>query len=162
MSAIEILILTGIFGVLVCCIYTALKRSALFSGANTFWLSLCVSLLCVIAMFGIPNSPRPEQNLSMPAGLAADSEPSSHRPWDLPSFLIPYAALGISILTVLIFILISRLWGFSTKGKKVSAASIDRLIVKQSSEVGCADKLHKRKIEPSLENQDNMSDRKHK
>lgn len=162
MTELEKLIVVGIYSVLFCCIYAALKRSSLFSGANTFWLSLCVSFLCIIAMFGIPNSHGSEQNLSVPAGLATDSEPSPHRPWELPILLIPYAALGISIFTVLIFILISKLWAFMTRGKKASATSIDRLAANQRSGVRRTDELCKRNKGTSLENLDKTSNRKHR
>jgi hypothetical protein len=108
------LILLFVFPILFAVIYQSLKHSSLFQGRTTTIVALCVSILCILGMVGIP----PGTLLQLP-----DSQPSpsivAAEPGNEPnlSLLLPDSALGWLILIVLVVMGVNWLiQGFSLPG----------------------------------------------
>jgi len=106
MNEMENLAIAVIFGILLICIWTALRRSALFNGTSTICISLCVTVLCIIAMFGLPDSPKSEPHRAVLPSVPNMPAPSSETGLDIQGLLLPYAALGFSMLAILLLMLL--------------------------------------------------------
>jgi len=90
MNNVEIIILTPIFIIILLVIYKAIKSAFNFGTAGTFAMSVCVSLLSVI---GISRCLKGSMDI----------------------ILLPYAALGIFILVLLVTF---YFWGHSKRFKE--------------------------------------------
>ena len=95
-----------IFVILFACIFAALKQGALFGRAATAIVATCVSLLCVVGLFGS-------------FGLGNETSDTAHKNGmlgrNMEIILIPYEALAIAILLTLLFLFLLKVFG----GKKL-------------------------------------------
>ena len=91
------IIAAAIWAILFVVIWETLKDASIFSGPATFVVSVAASLLAVIGMFG-QFSRAPGQSDGSPGGDAAEF------------VLLPYAAMGIAMLAVLLLVLLARLF----------------------------------------------------
>ena len=90
----------AVFAILFVTIHASLKRSQMFQERSVTVLSACVSLLCVIGMYETFVTPETSQNISESNGHSG-----------VVFLLVPYAALGIALLVMLLLMLLARLIG---------------------------------------------------
>lgn len=90
----------AVFAILFVTIHASLKRSQMFQERSVTVLSACVSLLCVIGMYQTFVTPETSQNVSESNGHSG-----------VFFLLVPYAALGIALLMMLLLIFLARLVG---------------------------------------------------
>lgn len=92
-------IAAAVWAILFVVIWETLKQASIFSGPASFVLSVAASLLAVLGMFG--------------RFSRASGQPDTSPGRDTTEFvLLPYAAMGIAILAVLLLLLLARLFGF--------------------------------------------------
>ncbi len=98
----------AVFVILFVVIHASLKQSQMFRERSLPVLSACVSLLCVIGMYQTLFTPETSQN---------PSESNGH-PGVIP-LLVPYEALGITLLVMLLLMLLAKLFGSGKTDKCV-------------------------------------------
>jgi hypothetical protein len=97
-----------IFVILFIMIHAALEQSKMFSGRIIGVLSFCVTSLSMIAMGMMFVSPQ-----------TSGDRPVSTESTGMPAILIPYAALGVSLLIMFLLMSLGKLFGSGKTGKPV-------------------------------------------
>jgi hypothetical protein len=98
----------AVFVILFVVIHASLKQSQMFQDRSVTVLSACVSLLCVIGMYQTFFTPETGQDLSKSNGHPG-----------VISLMVPYAALGIALLAMLLLMLLAKLFGSGKTDKCV-------------------------------------------
>ena len=122
MSGIELLIIIAVSGILLFFIWVSLASVSLFGKFGDFLIAVCVTIICIISMFDFTPPeltpqliPESTVTISKPAVEPApikQSEPSAvklDKPQKHRFFLLPYEALGVTILAGLLIWLLLRL-----------------------------------------------------
>ena len=112
-TGISLLIGAVIFLILFLAILEVLKKHSLFSGATLHILAVCVSLLSVIGIFRI------FVEAEGPSDVSGKEDPFSF-------ILLPYAAMGISILIILLIMFLRKTLGVRRERSERSAISDHR------------------------------------
>ncbi len=106
-------IILVIFVLLFAVIWNSLKRSSIFPENICFVIALCVSVLCIIGLFGLGKTKTrlikgPTSSLvkvAPPVPLTPAAEPNKKK---INFILLPYAALAISILFALLLLMFQK------------------------------------------------------
>ena len=103
----------AVFVLLFTVIWNSLKRSSIFPENICFVIALCVSVLCIIGLFGLGKTKTrlikgPTSSLvkvAPPVPLTPAAEPNKKK---INFILLPYAALAISILFALLLLMFQK------------------------------------------------------
>ena len=87
-----------IFAILVIPLFIAIQKMAIFNGKTNIVMAICVCLLCIIGMLELLPSTQPAH--------MAESSKDYHK---LDFLLLPYAALGITLLLIMLLAFITWL-----------------------------------------------------
>lgn len=101
-TGIPILVLCAvpIFVILFLAILSSIQQMGLFKRTGAVVMAVCVTLLCMIGLY---------QTFVQPAGTEAAAPNSPPRSLDF--LLLPYAAMALAMLSVLLFLFVQRLIG---------------------------------------------------
>jgi hypothetical protein len=103
------IIILPIFALLFAVIWRAVKRISLFSERTGLVVAVAVTILCLISMFDFDLSTQ-----SKSQGIGSDrqvvTKPANPEHQKREFILLPYLALGISILASFIFMLLYKAW----------------------------------------------------
>ena len=103
------IIIVPIFLILFAVIWKAAKRSSIFPEPACFIVALCVSILCIIGMFNFDASGHAKsQEITSERQVEAVSESPGQQGHQI--ILLPYIALGVSILAMLLINMLVRAW----------------------------------------------------
>jgi len=140
MNGIGLLTAMGLFCILFCCIWISLKTASLFGKVNSFLIPACVAMLCVIGMMDfLFSNGQPNTDLSIP--LSSSEE---HKYWFI---LLPYEALGMTILTGLLILALLKLYRLKSSGlNRQQKETYDNKIKKQKLKAmeSCKNKMFKK------------------
>ncbi|MCF7955178.1 MAG: hypothetical protein K9M75_05195 [Phycisphaerae bacterium] len=105
------LIMVVVFVLLFTVIWNALKQSSLLPGPFCLIVSFCVAILCIIGMFEFgSDEPVGTMNLQDHTQVKASSPDTNNK--EDQAILLPYLALGISIIAILLLLVLTKTWTF--------------------------------------------------
>jgi hypothetical protein len=103
-NPLEAMVLMAVGVLIFVIILKTLKEMALFRGQTVVVVAVCVTLLCLLGM----NDFLGNRGIPLPGTPAPAAGSTGDRDFHIPLLLIPYAALGLSILALLLLMSIGR------------------------------------------------------